>query len=30
MGWFTGQVMKKMGGKADAGMIKKVLEELLR
>ena len=30
MGWFTGQVMKKMGGKADAGMVKKVLEELLK
>jgi len=30
MGWFTGQVMKKMGGKADANMVKKVLEELLR
>ena len=30
MGWFTGQVMKKMGGKADAGMVKKVLKELLK
>jgi aspartyl-tRNA(Asn)/glutamyl-tRNA(Gln) amidotransferase subunit B len=30
MGWFTGQVMKKMGGKADAGTVKKVLEELLK
>ena len=30
MGWFTGQVMKKMGGKADAAMVRKILEELLK
>jgi aspartyl-tRNA(Asn)/glutamyl-tRNA(Gln) amidotransferase subunit B len=30
MGWFVGQVMKKMRGKADANMARKVLEELLK
>jgi aspartyl-tRNA(Asn)/glutamyl-tRNA(Gln) amidotransferase subunit B len=30
MGWFTGQVMKKMRGKADAQMTKTILEELLQ
>jgi aspartyl-tRNA(Asn)/glutamyl-tRNA(Gln) amidotransferase subunit B len=30
MGWFTGQVMKKMGGKADAAIARKVLEDLLK
>jgi aspartyl-tRNA(Asn)/glutamyl-tRNA(Gln) amidotransferase subunit B len=30
MGWFTGQVMKKMGGKADAAIARKILEELLK
>ncbi len=30
MGWFVGQVMKKMRGKADASMARKVLEELLK
>jgi aspartyl-tRNA(Asn)/glutamyl-tRNA(Gln) amidotransferase subunit B len=30
MGWFTGQVMKKMGGKADASIARKILEELLK
>ena len=30
MGWFTGQVMKKMGGKADAAVARKILEELLK
>ena len=30
MGWFTGQVMKKMGGKADAALARKFLEELLK
>lgn len=30
MGWFTGQVMKKMGGKADAVLTRKILEELLK
>jgi aspartyl-tRNA(Asn)/glutamyl-tRNA(Gln) amidotransferase subunit B len=29
MGWFTGQVMRKMRGKADAALAKKILEELL-
>lgn len=30
MGWFTGQVMKKMAGKADASIARKILEELLK
>ena len=30
LGWFVGQVMKKMGGKADAGLARKTLEELLK
>jgi aspartyl-tRNA(Asn)/glutamyl-tRNA(Gln) amidotransferase subunit B len=30
MGWFTGQVMKKMGGKADAGIVKNILDGLLK
>jgi aspartyl-tRNA(Asn)/glutamyl-tRNA(Gln) amidotransferase subunit B len=30
MGWFVGQVMKKMRGKADAAMAKQILEELLK
>lgn len=30
MGWFTGQVMKKMGGRADAALVRKILEELLK
>lgn len=30
MGWFTGQVMKKLGGKADAAIAKKILEKLLK
>ena len=29
MGWFVGQVMREMRGKADAGVARKVLEELL-
>ncbi|MBN1371688.1 MAG: Asp-tRNA(Asn)/Glu-tRNA(Gln) amidotransferase subunit GatB [Anaerolineaceae bacterium] len=29
MGWFVGQVMRKMRGKADAALAKKILEELL-
>jgi len=29
MGWFVGQVMKKMRGKADPQVAKTVLEELL-
>jgi aspartyl-tRNA(Asn)/glutamyl-tRNA(Gln) amidotransferase subunit B len=29
MGWFVGQVMKKMRGKADAALARKILEELL-
>jgi aspartyl-tRNA(Asn)/glutamyl-tRNA(Gln) amidotransferase subunit B len=29
MGWFVGQVMKKMRGKADATLARKILEELL-
>ena len=29
MGWFVGQVMRKMRGKADAGIARSVLEELL-
>jgi aspartyl-tRNA(Asn)/glutamyl-tRNA(Gln) amidotransferase subunit B len=30
MGWFVGQVMKKMRGKADATLAKTILEELLK
>jgi len=30
MGWFVGQVMKKMGGKADPQMTRLILEELLK
>jgi aspartyl-tRNA(Asn)/glutamyl-tRNA(Gln) amidotransferase subunit B len=30
MGWFVGQVMKKMRGKADAGLARSILEELLK
>jgi aspartyl-tRNA(Asn)/glutamyl-tRNA(Gln) amidotransferase subunit B len=30
IGWFVGQAMRKMGGKADAGLTKKTLEELLK
>jgi aspartyl-tRNA(Asn)/glutamyl-tRNA(Gln) amidotransferase subunit B len=30
MGWFTGQVMKEMGGKADTAIIRMILEELLK
>lgn len=30
IGWFVGQVMKKMGGKADAGLARKIIEELLK
>jgi aspartyl-tRNA(Asn)/glutamyl-tRNA(Gln) amidotransferase subunit B len=30
MGWFVGQVMKKMRGKADPQLTRKVLEELLK
>ena len=30
MGFFVGQVMKKMQGKADAQMAKDLLEELMR
>ena len=29
MGWFVGQVMKKMRGKADPSLARKILEELL-
>jgi aspartyl-tRNA(Asn)/glutamyl-tRNA(Gln) amidotransferase subunit B len=29
MGWFVGQVMRKMRGKADPNVARKVLEELL-
>lgn len=29
MGWFVGQVMKKMRGKADPALARKILEELL-
>ncbi|HVN52951.1 MAG TPA: Asp-tRNA(Asn)/Glu-tRNA(Gln) amidotransferase subunit GatB [Anaerolineaceae bacterium] len=29
MGWFVGQVMKQMRGKADPGLARKILEELL-
>lgn len=30
MGWFVGQVMRKMQGKADANIARAILEELLR
>jgi aspartyl-tRNA(Asn)/glutamyl-tRNA(Gln) amidotransferase subunit B len=30
IGWFVGQVMKKMGGKADPQLSRSILEELLR
>jgi aspartyl-tRNA(Asn)/glutamyl-tRNA(Gln) amidotransferase subunit B len=30
MGWFVGQVMKKMRGKADASLARQILEELLK
>jgi aspartyl-tRNA(Asn)/glutamyl-tRNA(Gln) amidotransferase subunit B len=30
MGWFVGQVMKKMKGKADPQTAKTILEELLK
>ena len=30
MGWFVGQVMRSMGGKADANITKKILDELLK
>jgi aspartyl-tRNA(Asn)/glutamyl-tRNA(Gln) amidotransferase subunit B len=30
MGWFVGQVMKKMRGKADPNVARKILEELLK
>jgi aspartyl-tRNA(Asn)/glutamyl-tRNA(Gln) amidotransferase subunit B len=30
IGWFTGAVMKKMRGQADAALAKKILEELLQ
>jgi aspartyl-tRNA(Asn)/glutamyl-tRNA(Gln) amidotransferase subunit B len=30
MGWFVGQLMKKMGGKADAQKARAIFEELLR
>lgn len=30
IGWFVGQVMKKMRGKADASMARSILEELLK
>jgi aspartyl-tRNA(Asn)/glutamyl-tRNA(Gln) amidotransferase subunit B len=30
IGWFVGQVMKKMRGKADAALAKTILEELLK
>ncbi len=29
MGWFTGQVMRKMRGKADPNLARKILEEML-
>ncbi|MGB9674438.1 MAG: Asp-tRNA(Asn)/Glu-tRNA(Gln) amidotransferase GatCAB subunit B, partial [Anaerolineales bacterium] len=29
MGWFVGQVMKQMGGKADAQLARQILEDLL-
>jgi len=30
MGWFVGQVMKKMQGKADAQKTRALLEEMLK
>jgi aspartyl-tRNA(Asn)/glutamyl-tRNA(Gln) amidotransferase subunit B len=30
MGWFVGQVMRKMRGKADPNLARRVLEELLQ
>ena len=30
MGWFVGQVMKKMRGKADATLARSILEDLLK
>jgi len=30
MGWFVGQVMRKMRGKADANLARSILEEMLR
>ena len=30
IGWFVGQVMKKMRGKADPTMARQVMEELLK
>jgi aspartyl-tRNA(Asn)/glutamyl-tRNA(Gln) amidotransferase subunit B len=30
IGWFVGQVMRKMGGKADPALTRRILEELLR
>jgi aspartyl-tRNA(Asn)/glutamyl-tRNA(Gln) amidotransferase subunit B len=30
MGWFVGQVMRKMRGKADPNIARQVLEELLK
>jgi len=30
MGWFVGQVMRQMGGKADAGVAQRILDELLK
>ena len=30
MGWFVGQVMKKMRGKADASLARQILEDLLK
>ena len=30
IGWFTGAVMKKMRGQADAALARKILEELLK
>ena len=30
IGWFVGQVMKKMRGKADPALARKILEEMLK
>jgi len=30
MGWFVGQVMRKMRGKSDPNITKELLEELLK
>jgi Asp-tRNA(Asn)/Glu-tRNA(Gln) amidotransferase B subunit len=30
IGWFVGQVMRRMGGKADPALARSILEELLR